>query len=82
MDVCKSLNISIGTVRKNSEMLKFISKHLKTKKMCKLAAKKLPYLLRYVLDQHKTKKMCDKTLLENDETLKSDKFSIGLLQVK
>ena len=35
MDVYKSLNISIGTVMKNPEMLRFISYHLKTKKMCK-----------------------------------------------
>ena len=51
MDVYKSLNISIGTVMKNPEMLKFIPDHFKTKKMCKHAVKKLPYLLRYVPDQ-------------------------------
>ena len=50
MDVSKSLNISIGTVMKNPEMLKFIPDHLKTKKMCKHTVKKLPYLLRYVPD--------------------------------
>ena len=50
-DVYKSLNISIGTVMKNPEMLKFIPDHFKTKKMCKHAVKKLPYLLRYVPDQ-------------------------------
>ena len=32
MDVYKSLNISIGTVMKNPEMLKFVPDHLKTKK--------------------------------------------------
>ena len=37
----KSLNISIGTVSKNPEMIKFVSDHLKTKKMCKYAVKKL-----------------------------------------
>ena len=33
-------------------MLKFVFDHLKTKKMCKHAVKKLPNLLRYVHDQH------------------------------
>ena len=28
MDICKSLNIIIGTVMKNPEMLKFIPNHL------------------------------------------------------
>ena len=50
MDVCKSLSISIETVMRNPEMLKFVPDHLKTKKMCKHAVKKLPYLLRYVPD--------------------------------
>ena len=39
MDIYKSLNISIGTVMKNPEMLKFIPDHLKTKKMCKDSVK-------------------------------------------
>ena len=30
MDVYKSLNVSIGTVMKNSEMLKFVPDHLNT----------------------------------------------------
>ena len=47
MDICKSLNISIGTVIKNPEMMKFVPYHLKTKKMRKHAVKKLPYLLTY-----------------------------------
>ena len=38
---------------RNSEMLKFVLDHLKTKKICKYAVKKLPYLLRYVSDQYK-----------------------------
>ena len=33
MDVYKSLNISIGTVMKNLEILKFVPDYLKTKKM-------------------------------------------------
>ena len=51
MDICKSLNISIGTVMKNPEMLKFVHDHLKTKKICEHAVKKLPYLLKYVTNQ-------------------------------
>ena len=30
--ICKSLKISIGTAMRNSEMLKFVSDRLKTKK--------------------------------------------------
>ena len=41
MEIYKSLNISIGTVMKNSEMLKFAPDHLKTKKICKYAVEKL-----------------------------------------
>ena len=51
MDFSKSINISIGTVMKNPEMVKFVSDHLKTKKLCKHVVKKLPYLLRYVPDR-------------------------------
>ena len=40
MDVFDSANISIGTVIKNPEILKFIPDHLKTKNMCKHAVKK------------------------------------------
>ena len=32
LDIYKSLNISIGTIMKNPEMLKFVPDHLKTKK--------------------------------------------------
>ena len=52
MDIYKSLNISIGKVMKNSEMLKFVPDHFKTKKMCKYAVKKVTYLVRYVPDQY------------------------------
>ena len=54
IDVCRSLNISIGTVMKNPEMLNFVPDHLKDKKMWKHAIKKLPYLLTYISDRHKT----------------------------
>ena len=47
-DIYKSLNISIVTVIKNPEMLKFVPDHLKTKSMCKHAVKKLPYVLRLI----------------------------------
>ena len=40
MDIYKPLNINIGTVMKNPEMLTFVPDHLKTKKMCKHAVKK------------------------------------------
>ena len=54
MDIYKSLNINIGTVMKNPEMLISVLDHLKTKKMCKHTVKRLPYLLRYVSDKYKT----------------------------
>ena len=54
MDVYKSLNISVGTVMKNPEMLDFVPDHLKTKETCKNAVKKLPYQLSYVPDRYKT----------------------------
>ena len=37
----KSLKISIETIMKNPEMLKFVPDHLKTKNMCKHAVKNL-----------------------------------------
>ena len=70
MDVYSSLNISIGTVMKNSEVLEFFPDHLKTKTMCKESVQKLPYVLRYVLDQYKAQRMRDKSTLENGGTLK------------
>ena len=39
MDIHNSLNINIGIVMKNPEMLKFVPDHLKTKKMCKMQLK-------------------------------------------
>ena len=47
MEVYKSINISIVTVMKNSEMLKFVPDHLKTKKMCKHAVKKIPFVIKF-----------------------------------
>ena len=71
MDIYKSLNISIVTVIKNLEMLKFIPDHLKTKTVCKHAVKKLRYLLKYIPDQYKTQQICEKGILENGRTLSS-----------
>ena len=71
MDIYKHLNISLGTVMKNPEMLKFVPDHLKTKKMNKYAVTKIPYPLRYIPDQYKTQQMCDKAILENGGTLES-----------
>ena len=51
MDIHKSLDINVGTVMKNPEILKFGPDQLKTKKIYRHAVKKLPYLLRYVADQ-------------------------------
>ena len=48
MNIYKSLNISIRTVMKNPEMLKFVPDDLKIKKMWTHAVKKLPYLLRSI----------------------------------
>ena len=39
MDVYKSLDISIGTVMKNPEIIKFVPDHLITKNLCKHAVK-------------------------------------------
>ena len=53
MDIYISVKIDSGTIMKNPDMLKFVSDHLRTKKMCKYAVKKLPFLVRYVPDQYK-----------------------------
>ena len=56
MDIYKSIKINIGTVIKNPELLKFVPDHLKTKKLCKHAVKKLPFVIRYVPDQYRLNK--------------------------
>ena len=61
----ETLIISIGALIKDPEMLRFIPDHIKTKKMCKHAIKKLPFLIKYVTNQYKTQQMCDKAILEN-----------------
>ena len=70
MGIYKFVKINIGTVKKSLEMLKLVSDHLKTKRMCKHAVNKLLFLIRYVPYQYKTKQMCDKAISENDGTLK------------
>ena len=42
----QSLKISLGAIIKNPEMPIFVPDHLKTKKMCKHAVKKLPLVIR------------------------------------
>ena len=49
-DNYKSSKISIRTIMTNPEILKFVSDHLKTKKMCKHTVKKLPFVIKHVLD--------------------------------
>ena len=46
MNIYKTLKKSIGTVMRNPEMLKIVTDHLKTKKMCNYVVKKLPFQLR------------------------------------
>ena len=50
-------NISIGAIMKNPEILRSVPDHLKTKKMCKHAVRKLSFLTRYVPDRYKTHQM-------------------------
>ena len=73
--IFKSLNINIGAVMKNPEMIKLVPDYLKTKKFLKdYAVKKLPYLFRYLVyvpDRCKPQQMCHKAILENGGTLKS-----------
>ena len=66
----KSLRTSIGAIIKNSEMLRFVPDHLKTKKMCKHVIKKLPFVTRYVPNQFKGQQMHDIIFLENGVMLK------------
>ena len=68
MSICEN---KYWTVMRNPEMLKRVTDHLRTKKMCKHVVKKLPDLLRYVTDQYQTQQLCDKSILENGGTLKS-----------
>ena len=53
-DVYKSQKISIQKIIKTPEMLKFVPYHLKTKTICIVAVRKLPFVIRQFLDQYKT----------------------------
>ena len=44
-------------------MLKFVLDHLKTKKMCKNAVKRLQFVIKYP-DCFETKQMCDKVIIK------------------
>ena len=41
----KTLEISVGIIIENPEMLKFVPDHLKTKKVCKNAGKELEFVI-------------------------------------
>ena len=49
-DNYKSLEVSFRVIIKNPKMLRFVAYYLKTKKICKNAVKKLPFVMRYVPD--------------------------------
>ena len=58
-DNYKSLKISIGTIIKKSEMLRFVPDTLKLKRS-KNAVTKLPFRTKQVPDQYKTQEICTK----------------------
>ena len=68
-DNYKFLKISIGSIMKNLEMLRFVLDRLKTKMMCKHAVKQLAFVTIYVPGWYKTQEMYDRVILENGETL-------------
>ena len=70
-DNYKCSKISIGTIMQNPEMLKLVPYNLKTKKMCKHAVRKLPFVIRYVPDRYNTQQMFNKAVLKNGGTLES-----------
>ena len=51
----ETLKISIGAIIKDLEMLWFVPDHLKNKKMCKHAVKKVLFLIKYVLTNARLK---------------------------
>ena len=65
----KTFNITIAAI-KSFEMLKFITDHFKTTKICKKAIKKLPFLIMHAPDQYKTQEMCGQVFLENGGMLR------------
>ena len=69
-DNYKSSKISIGATIKNPKMVRLVSDHRKTKKMCKHALKKLLFVKRDVPDRYKTQQMSYNVILEHDRMLK------------
>ena len=59
-----AIKISMGAIIKNLAILRFVPDHLKIKKMCKNAVRKLQFIIRYVPDWYKIKEMCDEVILE------------------
>ena len=66
MKIYKSLTISIGTVMKNPEMLKFVP----DQEMCNKAVDNYPHTLRFVPECYKTQVMCDKVVNTYSSTIK------------
>ena len=50
---------------KNPKILRFVSDPHKTKKMCKHAVKKLPFVMRFIPHRYITQEILDKAILEN-----------------
>ena len=66
MIIYKSIKISTGAVMNNLEIVKFVPDHLKTKKICEHAVKKIPFVIQHVLDRYKSQQMCSKAILESN----------------
>ena len=64
----KSFKTSTAAIIYNTEILRFVSDHLKTKEMFKHAVKHLPFMKRYVPDRYKTQEICDKAILQSGGT--------------
>ena len=66
-NICKSLNISIGTVMRNPEMLKLVPNHLnpdcyKNHKVCDKAFDNYSHALKSVPNYYITQIICDKAI--------------------
>ena len=47
----RTLELSIATIIKDLELLKFVTDHLKAKNICKNVVKKLPFIIKCVRDR-------------------------------
>ena len=65
----KTQIVNIAEIIKDPNMSEFVPDHVKTKKMCKHAIKKLLFQVYYVPDRHKTQQMCSKVSLRNSGML-------------